>query len=226
MARILERVGCRVQYNPAQTCCGQPALNAGFFNEARLVADKFLNDFNSDTAHFIVAPSASCVGMVRNTYPMLYKRDPECAMAKTHQRLKPRIFELSEFLVQVLKVDKIPGAHYPGKVAFHDSCSGLRECRIGPEPRKLLSNVQGLELLELNDNEICCGFGGTFAIKFESISIGMAEQKVENALATGADTIVSTDSSCLMQLEGYIKKHNIPLKTAHLADILVSGWDG
>jgi L-lactate dehydrogenase complex protein LldE len=126
--------------------------------------------------------------------------------------------------VDVLKVEKVPGAKLDAKFTYHDSCSGLRECKIKEGPRKLLSNVEGMQLIEMKDNEVCCGFGGTFAVKFESISVGMAEQKVENALATGAEIIVSTDSSCLMQLEGYIKHKKLPVKVMHLADVLASGW--
>ena len=134
-----------------------------------------------------------------------------------------RIFEFSDFLVNQLKVDDF-GAVLKGKATYHDSCAGLRECRIKNEPRQLLSKVQGLDLVELNDVETCCGFGGTFAVKFEPISVAMGEQKVENALATGAQYLVSTDLSCLMHLEGYIRNKNYSLKTMHLADVLVEGW--
>ena len=134
-----------------------------------------------------------------------------------------RIYELSDFLVNVLKREDF-GATLEGKATYHDSCAGLRECKIKQEPRKLLSNVKGLEITEMNDVETCCGFGGTFAVKFESISIGMGEQKVENALATGAEYLISTDLSCLMHLQGYINKKGYSLKTMHLADVLSSGW--
>ena len=134
-----------------------------------------------------------------------------------------RTFEFSEFLVNVLKKDDFK-ASLPAKAAYHDSCAALRECGIKPEPRQLLSKVNGLELLEIKDSETCCGFGGTFSVKFEDISVAMVEQKVNNALATGAEYIISTDQSCLMQIDGYIKKNNINLKTLHLADVLVMGW--
>src|SRR4030095_14737047 len=135
-----------------------------------------------------------------------------------------RLHEFSEFLIKVLKVDDL-GAELNGKATYHDSCAGLRECRIKEEPRKLLSRVKGLELAEMNDVETCCGFGGTFAVKFEAISIGMGEQKVENALATGAQYLISTDHSCLMHLQGYIKHKGYSLKTLHLADVLANGWE-
>lgn len=137
--------------------------------------------------------------------------------------MKSRTFELSDFLVNVLKVEDI-GASFPMKATYHDSCAALRECKIKEEPRKLLSKVAGLELVEMNDVETCCGFGGTFSVKYEPISIAMAEQKVNNALQTGAEAIISTDLSCLMHLDGYIQKKQFPLQTFHLADILASGW--
>ena len=220
MVRVLERLGCTVNYNPNQTCCGQPAFNAGFFDEAKEVAVKFLKDF-PETNRYVVSPSASCVGMVRNSYNQLFDGS---AHYLYYKRIQKNIFEFSEFLINVLKVDRVEGANLKAKVTYHDSCSGLRECHIKEGPRKLLQNVKGIELLEMKDTDVCCGFGGTFAVKFEPISTGMAEQKIENALASGADIIVSTDSSCLMQLEGYIKHKNLPLKVMHLADVLASGW--
>ena len=222
MVRILEKLGCRVQYNANQTCCGQPAYNAGFFKEAREVADKFLFDFGADTFHYVVAPSASCVGMVRNGYGLLYGADTPDKQ-RDYNRLRNRMHELSDFIVNVLKVERIAGSHYEGKVAYHDSCSALRECNVFAEPRKLLSHVRGLTLVDLPENETCCGFGGTFAVKFEAISVAMAQQKVDYALEAGADTIVSTDTSCLMHLESYIKRNKLPMKTMHLADVLASG---
>lgn len=216
MIKVLEKAGCRVKYNENQTCCGQPAFNAGFWEDARKVCSKFLKDFN--TSEFIVAPSASCVGFVRNYYSKLFENSSSHNDVKS---LSNSIFELSEFLVKKLnKVDF--GARLDGIATYHDSCSGLRECKIKNEPRLLLEHVKGLEIKELNDVETCCGFGGTFAVKFESISSAMAEQKVENALATGAQYLISTDLSCLMHLQGYIDYKKYPLKTLHLADVLVS----
>ena len=133
------------------------------------------------------------------------------------------MFEFSEFLVKVLGKDDF-GAKLEAKATYHDSCAGLRECRIKEEPRKLLSKVRGLEIVEMNDVETCCGFGGTFAVKYEGISIGMADQKVNNALATGAEYIISTDLSCLMHIQGYINHKGYSIKTMHLADVLASGW--
>ncbi|HET9430866.1 MAG TPA: (Fe-S)-binding protein [Chitinophagaceae bacterium] len=219
MVRILEKVGCTVNYPESQTCCGQPAFNAGFWNESKAVCTKFLNDFKG--SDFIVAPSASCVGFVRNYYGKLFENS---SLHHEVTDMGKRIFEFSEFLVKVLGVENL-GASFEGKATYHDSCAGLRECKIKTEPRLLLSYVKGLELIELHDVETCCGFGGTFAVKFEAISIAMGEQKVENALATGAKYLISTDHSCLMHLNGYIKHKGYDLKTMHLADVLASGWD-
>ena len=214
MAKVLEKAGCNVEYNTNQTCCGQPAFNAGFWDEAKEVCSKFINDFSG--ADYIVAPSASCVGFVRNYYSKLFDNS---SLHNDVKDLQKRTFEFSEFLINVLQIDDF-GATLKGKATYHDSCAGLRECKIKEEPRKLLSKVKGLELLEMNDVETCCGFGGTFAVKFEPISISMADQKVTNALATGADYIISTDLSCLMHIDGFIRKNNFNIKTMHIADVL------
>ncbi len=219
MVKVLEKASCEVAYNTNQTCCGQPAFNAGFVDEARSVATKFLADF--DTVDYIVAPSASCVGFVRNYYPKLFEN------TVSHNKVKglgKRVYEFTEFLTDVLKIENY-GAILNAKATYHDSCAALRECKIKEGPRKLLSHVKGLEIVEMADNETCCGFGGTFSVKFEPISIGMADQKVHNALATGAEYIISTDLSCLMQLDGYIKTKGFPLKTMHIADVLANGWE-
>lgn len=218
MVKVLQKAGCLVQYNTNQTCCGQPAFNAGFWNDSKEVAQKFLKDFSTD--EYIVAPSASCTGFVRNYYPTLFKDNSAATEAKEVGR---RVYEFSEFLTNVLKIEAF-GAKLKGKATYHDSCAALRECRIKEGPRRLLSHVRDLELVEMNDNETCCGFGGTFSVKYESISVGMADQKTKNALATGAQYIISTDLSCLMQLQGYIDQKNLPLQTMHIADVLASGW--
>ena len=218
MIKVLEKTGCTVTYNTSQTCCGQPAFNAGFWDEAKSVCTKFIKDFKGND--YIVAPSASCVGFVRNYYTKLFDNS---SLHHDVVDLGKRIYEFSEFMIKILQIENI-GATLKGKATYHDSCAGLRECRIKAEPRKLLSNVKGLEIIEMNDVETCCGFGGTFAVKFEAISIGMAEQKVDNALATGAEYLISTDHSCLMHLGGYIKHKGYKLQTLHLADVLASGW--
>ena len=213
---VLEKAGCQVHYNPSQTCCGQPAYNAGYFKDARKVADKFLKDF--DTGRPIVSPSASCIAMVQGGYQDLYK---DTATKETAEQLANRAYEMSSFLVDVLQKDDF-GAKLQGKATYHDSCSGLRECGLSEQPRRLLSYVEGLELVELPENTTCCGFGGTFAVKFEAISTGMAEQKVQHAISTGAEFLISSDVSCLLHLEAYITKHKLPIKTMHLADVLMA----
>ena len=218
MVKVLRKAGCTVEYNSNQTCCGQPAFNAGFWNEAKDVCSKFIKDFSG--SDYIVAPSASCTGFVRNYYVKLFG---DSSQSKEVRDLSNRLFEFSEFLVKILEIDNF-GATLEGKATYHDSCAALRECKIKEEPRKLLSNVAGLELTEMNDVETCCGFGGTFAVKFEPISIAMADQKVANALDTKADYLISTDMSCLMHLDGYIKNKQSSLKVMHLADVLASGW--
>ncbi|MDB5147385.1 MAG: (Fe-S)-binding protein [Mucilaginibacter sp.] len=216
--KLLEKAGCKVSYNPAQTCCGQPAFNAGFWDDAKEVGNKFLSDFSEDSV--IVSPSASCTGMVKNYYNDLFTNT---AVHNKCRAIQGNIYELSDFLVNILEFDYF-GAELDGKAVYHDSCAGLRECKIKDEPRQLLSKVLGLELLDLKDGETCCGFGGTFAVKFDGISSAMAQQKVNNALDAGAEYIISTDASCLLHLQGYIDKNNLPIQTMHIADVLALGW--
>ncbi|MFI5151987.1 MAG: (Fe-S)-binding protein [Chitinophagales bacterium] len=218
MVKVLKKAGCNIRYNNNQTCCGQPAYNAGFREDAKEVCIKFIKDFSGP--EYIVTPSASCAGFVRNYFSTLFDNSSYHNQVKD---LQARTFEFSEFLIKVLKLDDF-GASLNGKATYHDSCAGLRECKIKLEPRKLLAKVKGLELLEMNDVETCCGFGGSFAIKFEAISTAMADQKVGNALSTGADYIISTDLSCLMHLNGYIQYKQYKIKTMHIADVLASGW--
>lgn len=214
MVKVLERAGCTVAYNTNQTCCGQPAFNAGFQQDAKEVCSKFIKDFSG--ADYVVAPSASCVGFVRNYYPQIFDNS---SVHNEVKDLQKRTFEFSDFLVNVLHKEDL-GAVLNGKATYHDSCAALRECKIKQEPRKLLQHVKGLALVEMDDVETCCGFGGTFAVKFEPISISMAAQKVTHALATGAQYIISTDISCLMHIDGYIRNKGIDLQTMHIADVL------
>ena len=219
MVKVLEKACCDVVYNTNQTCCGQPAYNAGFRDEAKEVAAKFLEDFEG--TDYIVTPSASCAGFVKNYYAGMFEN------SSLHNKIKDlsnRIFEFTEFLMDIIKIENY-GAELQAKATYHDSCAALRECKIKEAPRKLLSKVKGLELIEMADNETCCGFGGSFAVKFEAISIAMADQKVHHALNTNAEYIISTDLSCLMHLDGYIIKNELPIKTMHIADVLASGWE-
>jgi len=218
MIKILEKVGLDVHYNEKQTCCGQMLFNSGFWDEAKAIGEKFIRDFSNDRP--IIGPSASCVGFIRNYYDELFYNT---ALHIEYKALKKNIFEFTDYMVNYLKIQDL-GATFNHVVTYHDSCAALREYKIKNEPRVLLSHVKGLELREMKDTEVCCGFGGTFSVKNEAISTAMAEQKVKNALETGAEYIVSTDASCLMHQQGYIDKHKLPIKTIHIIDVLASGW--
>ncbi len=218
MVKVLKKAGCTVNYIKEQTCCGQPAYNAGFRDEARAVCAKFLKDFEGQ--QYIVTPSASCAGFIRNYYTEVFSNSSQLKAAK---EMKSHVFELTDFLVNILKVEDL-GARFDGKATYHDSCAGLREYGIKEAPRKLLSNVKGLEITEMNDVETCCGFGGTFSVKFETISYAMGEQKALNTNATGAGFLISTDLSCLMHIDGVLKKKSLPVRTMHIADVLASGY--
>jgi L-lactate dehydrogenase complex protein LldE len=216
--KVLEKAGCNVTYNPEQTCCGQPAFNAGYWGEAREVCTKFIKDF--EQAEYVVMPSASCTGFVNNYYDKVFGNTSNHNATK---EIKGKIFELSDFLVNVLKIDNV-GATFNGTATYHDSCAALRECKIKEEPRILLSHVKGLQLVPLQETETCCGFGGTFAVKFEGISTAMGEQKAQHVVDTKADYLISTDLSCLMHINGVMEKKQIPVKCLHLADVLASGY--
>jgi L-lactate dehydrogenase complex protein LldE len=216
--KVLEKAGCSVTYNPEQTCCGQPAFNAGYWGESREICNKFIHDFSG--AEHVVVPSASCTGFIKNYYSKIYDN---ASNQKDIKGLQEKVYELSDFLVNVLKIDDL-GAQFDGVATYHDSCAALRECKIKSEPRKLLEKVKGLKLVELEESETCCGFGGTFAVKFEGISVAMGEQKVQNIVKTNADYLISTDLSCLMHLGGVMEKKALPIKSLHLADVLASGY--
>jgi L-lactate dehydrogenase complex protein LldE len=218
MIRILEKFDVEAVYNENQTCCGQIAFNSGFWDDAKAIGEKFILDFNHNRP--VVVPSASCAGFVRNYYHELFLNT---GLHLEFRQLQKNIVEFTDFLVNTLQVTDV-GAVFEHKVTYHDSCASLREYRLGNEPRMLLSRVKGLELIEMKDREVCCGFGGTFSVKHEPISAAMAQQKVGNAAETGAEYIVSTDSSCLIHMDGYIKKHKLPLKVIHIIDVLASGW--
>jgi len=218
MVKVLEKLGCKVAYNSKQTCCGQPAFNAGYRDDAKAVARKFLHDFSEPG--YIVGPSGSCTGYVRNFYDKMFANSSEHNLCN---QLRENMYEFTEFLTKILKVDDI-GATLNGKATYHDACGSLRECGIKEGPRQLLKKVKGLELVEMKECETCCGFGGTFAVKFEPISIGMAQVKVKSALDTGAEYIITTDVSCMMHMQGYIDHNKLPIKTMHIADVLAGGW--
>jgi L-lactate dehydrogenase complex protein LldE len=212
--KVLRRVGFEVEYPEDQTCCGQPAFNTGYWDEARPCAERFVRIFKN--ADVVVCPSGSCTTMIRTFYADLLAnsslRDDAIALAG-------RTFEFSEFLVKVAAVTQV-GASFPHSVTYHASCHGLRELHIHDEPLELLRQVKGLKLIEMIRSEECCGFGGTFAAKFSDISAAMGTSKAESIAATGAEFVTATDPSCLMHLQGILGKRQAPTRTIYLASIL------
>ncbi|PWU04711.1 MAG: Fe-S oxidoreductase [Terriglobia bacterium] len=217
MAEVLERLGFAVAFPQAQTCCGQPAFNSGYRQEARQVARHFLEVF--ENCESIVVPSGSCTSMVVHHYAELFADEP-----RTRSRavsLAARVHEFSSFLTEVAGVEDV-GARFEDVVTFHDGCHALRELGIRSAPRRLLANVRGLELRELEPREECCGFGGTFSVKFGELSGAMARGKAEAIIQTGAKTVVSLDPSCLMQIQGALSRAGLSIRTLHLAEVLAS----
>ncbi|MBI3680237.1 MAG: (Fe-S)-binding protein [Acidobacteria bacterium] len=217
MAGVLERLGYEVEFRQDQTCCCQPAFNSGYHVEARAVAAHFIRVFRD--AEFIVVPSGSCTSMITHHFFDIFSGEE--ALHEEAGYLAPRVWEFSRFLTEVANVEDV-GARFDGVVTYHDSCHALRELHIKEGPRRLLRKVNGLELREMSIAEECCGFGGTFSVKFPEVSGGMARTKIESITATGASTVVSIDSSCLMQLQGALAKAGSPIRTMHLAEILAS----
>src|SRR5579872_4759786 len=211
MASVLERLGYRVDFPEAQTCCGQPAFNSGYRDEARAVALHFLKVFRD--CEYIVVPSGSCTSMIAHHYAELFS-----------EQAKPPalpVWEFSRFLTEVAGVEDV-GARFDGVVTYHDSCHALRELHVKDGPRRLLAQVKGLTLREMDAAEECCGFGGTFSVKFPEVSGAMARTKIDSIQRTEAGTVVSIDSSCLMQLQGVISRAGLPIRTMHLAEVQAS----
>ena len=217
VVRILERVGHEVEFPPAQTCCGQMHLNTGYRTEGRSLARRFLRVFAD--AELVVAPSASCVGTVRELYPTL--ADGDEAMAREIEALVPRVFELSELLAGRFGLEDV-GATFPHRVTYHPTCHSLRVLRSGDAPYRLLRAVRDLELVELPEATECCGFGGTFAVKNADTSAAILADKVRCVLDTGADVCTASDSSCLLQIGGALSRLGTGVRTAHLAEILAA----
>jgi L-lactate dehydrogenase complex protein LldE len=239
--KVLRKLGHEVVFPAEQTCCGQPPFNSGFWDEARSLASRFVDVFEDAKCDAVVSLSGSCTAMVRNFYPeLLLKNGPgdggtgvppatsqssnlyEQAGGWLNRRLKKvreNTFEFSEFLVERIGVTNV-GAHFDGRATYHDSCHALRELRLRDTPRILLAGVKGLELVEMRDTDQCCGFGGTFSVKFPMISTAMCEAKVERIVETGAQFVISTDSSCLMQIQGLLDRRKIPVRSLHLAEVL------
>jgi L-lactate dehydrogenase complex protein LldE len=232
--KVLSHLGCEVVFPASQTCCGQPAYNTGYFDEARLMAMHEANalinrrgdnggtdfDFKRD---YIVGPSGSCVAMIRNFYPGLLADDP--VFEQLSKDLGKRVFEFSEFIDKVIGVEKFKG-ELNATVSYHDSCHGLRELGIKTSPRAILARIDGLKLVELPYSDVCCGFGGTFSVKFPEISVAMADEKLRNFLQTGAEILVSGDSSCLMHMQGRARRNGFVKRFAHLAEIMAESISG
>ncbi len=218
LVRILENLGVRIAYPPDQTCCGQPAFNAGYRNAARRAARHFIEVFEG--ANWIVCPSGSCIHMIRAYYPLLFAEEPDWRQRAL--AVSRKCFEFSEFLVDVLGVDDL-GAHFAGRITYHDSCHLLRGIGVREQPRRLLRNVNGAEFVEMPESDRCCGFGGAFAVKYPAISTAMLEDKIGFILASGADLVVGCDTGCLMNIQGMLNRKGIGIKTMHIAQLLATG---
>ena len=214
--RLLEAAGCEVVVPRSQTCCGQPGYNSGDRASAQVLARKVLDEFEG--FDYVVAPSGSCAGMIRTHYPELLHGDPG-ALERVN-RLCARTYELTDFLVIVAKLGVVPGK-FNETITYHDSCAGLRELSIKGQPRQLLAKVPGLKLIEMEEAETCCGFGGTFSVKFGEISTHIAERKCANIAASGAETVVLGDLGCMLNIEGRLRRRgDTKTKVLHVAEIL------
>ena len=213
--KLLEDAGCTVEVPEAQTCCGQPAYNSGDKRDAAILARNVIAAFRG--FDYVVVPSGSCGGMIIKHYPELFAEGSADHAAAVD--LSRRTHELISFLTRVLKVEKVD-AQFAAKATYHDSCSGLRELGIKAEPRRLLASVEGVSLREMTDADVCCGFGGTFCVKYPGISDKMLEKKLRHIHATGADTLIAGDLGCLMNMAGKLKRQGSPVKVRHIAEVL------
>jgi L-lactate dehydrogenase complex protein LldE len=216
--QVLRRVGCEVEFDDRQTCCAQPAFNTGYRSEAKEVAKRFIQIFEESTADVIVSPTGSCTAMVHH-YPELFADNPE--WLKRAQAIASRSYEFSSFLVNVLKVEDV-GATWSGRLTWHDACHGLRDLNLKSEPRRLLRKVRNAEFVELENAESCCGFGGTFSVKYPEISVAILDQKIEAIERAGVAAVVSGDASCLMQIGGRLSRNGSRVRVMHLAEVLAS----
>src|SRR6185369_13918821 len=215
---VLRRAGCEVEFDERQTCCGQPAFNTGYRDEARQVAKRFIEIFEESKADAIVSPSGSCTAMVHH-FPELFVDEPD--WRERARSVGSRAYELSSFLIRVLAVEDV-GATWNGKLTWHDACHGLRDLNIKSEPRRLIRNVRGAEFVELENAESCCGFGGTFSVKYPEISVAILDQKIEAIERAGVDVVVSGDASCLMQIGGRLSRKGSRIRVMHLAELLAA----
>ncbi|MBT2454229.1 (Fe-S)-binding protein [Streptomyces sp. ISL-86] len=223
VVRLLERLGVDVDFPAGQSCCGQPQYNTGYRRESEPLVRRTARAFAGYP--YVVTPSGSCAAMIREHYPRIGRKAAAegrgAELAEAAQSLAPRVYELTEFLVDVLGVTDV-GAYFPHTVTYHPSCHGLRGLGLGDCPRRLLAAVKGLDLVELPDAEECCGFGGTFAVKNPDVSAAMGTDKIDHARATGADVLCGADNSCLAHLDGILRRAGVPLRALHLAEILAA----
>ena len=215
VVRVLRRLGVQVDFPPEQTCCGQPLYNAGFASESRKLAERVLESFRD--SQYVVVPSGSCGAMMRVFYQDLFRDYPD--LQQQAADLSAKVYEFSEFLVDVLGIEEI-GTEFQGTATYHASCHLLREMEVKEAPLALLNRVRNLQLKELPQIESCCGFGGTFSVKFPHISEAMLADKIDNVMSTGADTLVSCDMGCLMNIEGALSRRGLDVKVRHLAQVL------
>ena len=213
--RLLEAGGAEVCVPPSQTCCGQPAYNSGDRADTIALARKVVEEFEG--CDYLVAPSGSCSGMIRTHYAELFAADP--AWSARVAALAAKTHELTDFLVNVLKIERVPG-RYQGTVTYHDACAGLREMDVKAQPRALLAKVDGLRLCEMADAEVCCGFGGTFALKFGEISSRIADNKCQHIVTSGADAVVLGDLGCMLNIEGRLRRRGDATRVLHIAEVL------
>lgn len=218
--KLLEDAGCRVSVPPTQVCCGQPAYNSGDRKDAAEIARATITAFRG--FDYVVAPSGSCGGMLRDHYPALLAGDP--AWKEAAEDLARRSWELTSFLVDVLKLERVD-SRFKGSVTYHDSCSGLRELGIARQPRKLLASVEGLELKEMRDPDVCCGFGGTFCVKYPDISNKIVEEKTKTIRESGAGMLLAGDLGCLMNMAGKLKREGSAIEVRHVAEVLAGMTD-
>ena len=215
VVRIFEKLGIGVKCPAEQTCCGQPAFNSGYRKEAKWAAEHFINVF--DDAEVIVCPSGSCVNMVRNHYPELFRDDAK--LLESVKGIGARTFELTEYLVDVLGVEDL-GSGYDGRITYHDSCHLMRGIGVKEQPRKLIRKIRGAEFVEMKDSDKCCGFGGAFSVKYPEISTAILEDKVKNIIDSNAEVVTGCDMGCLMNIQGLLSRRRLPIKILHIAQLL------
>jgi len=219
MVTTLRRLGVEVSFNDEQTCCGQVAFNTGYRPEARAMAEHFVKVFENDGADFIVAPSGSCTAMVRNFYGELFHGPDDNAWRERFSQVRPRLREFSEFIVNELGVEDV-GARFASRVTYHDACHLLRELGISDQPRRLIRAVRDIDFVEMEAPDTCCGFGGTFSVKYGEISNAILQEKLARIATSNAEYVVANDSSCLMQIAGGLSRAGSPVKPMHLAELL------